>query len=117
MKTLLAAAAALLLAATPALAHAHLASSDPADGATVATAPVILTLTFTEGLELAFSGVNVTGPTGGVATRPAHLDPGNAEMLVVPFDSALPAGAYTVDWHALSTDGHKTTGSYHFTVK
>ncbi len=31
-------------------------------------------------------------------------------MLVVPLDGPLGAGAYTVDWHSLSTDGHKTSG-------
>jgi copper transport protein len=38
----------VLLAAAPAGAHAELAGSDPADGATVATAPSVVTLRFTE---------------------------------------------------------------------
>jgi methionine-rich copper-binding protein CopC len=37
--------------------------------------------------------------------------------LTVPLQSALPPGAYTVKWHVLSTDGHKTEGSYSFMVK
>ena len=37
--------------------------------------------------------------------------------LVVAVPAPLPAGTYTVNWHALATDGHKTTGHYVFTVK
>jgi methionine-rich copper-binding protein CopC len=37
--------------------------------------------------------------------------------LSVPVIGTLQPGIYTVEWHALSTDGHKTTGSYSFTVK
>lgn len=37
--------------------------------------------------------------------------------LTIPVSEALGPGAYTVEWHVLSTDGHKTNGSYTFTVK
>jgi methionine-rich copper-binding protein CopC len=46
-------------------------------------------------------------------------DPGltqNGMALAVPVSEALGAGTYTVEWHVLSTDGHKTNGSYIFTV-
>jgi methionine-rich copper-binding protein CopC len=36
---------------------------------------------------------------------------------VVPLEQALKAGTYQVDWHVVSVDGHKTKGSYHFSVK
>jgi len=36
---------------------------------------------------------------------------------MVPVTGTLADGSYTVDWHALSGDGHKTHGSYTFTVK
>ena len=118
MKNALIASVLLLAAAiTPAFAHAHLASAEPADAAMLTASPTTLTLKFTEAIELAFSGANLQGPNGPVALRPAHLDPADAETLVVPLDAPLAAGAYTVDWHSLSTDGHKTTGSYSFTVK
>ncbi|MDU5691430.1 MAG: copper resistance protein CopC, partial [Citrobacter freundii] len=29
----------------------------------------------------------------------------------------LEAGKYTVDWHVVSVDGHKTKGQYTFSVK
>lgn len=107
----------VLAAVTPAFAHAHLKSADPANAATLAASPTILTLKFTEAIELALSGVSLQGPAGPVAVPPAHLDPADADTLVVPLDGPLATGTYTVDWHSLSADGHKTKGSYSFTVK
>jgi hypothetical protein len=50
-----------------------------------------------------------------VPTGDATLDPAGT-TLIVTVTGALPAGAYTVDWRALSKDGHTTKGSYVFTV-
>ena len=36
----------------------------------------------------------------------------NADVAVSP-----QAGKYTVDWHVVSVDGHKTKGQYTFSVK
>ncbi len=107
------------LAATGgALAHAHLKSATPAVGSTVATSPTELDLKFSEGLNLKFTGVKVTGPAkAAVATGDAALAPADDTTLVVPVPDTLAAGSYTVAWHALSTDGHKTSGTYRFTVK
>lgn len=114
---ILALAAALTLAAGPALAHAHLTSSVPAAGATVA-APSELDLSFSEGVNPKFTGLTLTGPAGAAApTGAAKLGPGGDTALVVPVTGPLAAGAYKVRWHALATDGHKTDGSYTFTVK
>jgi methionine-rich copper-binding protein CopC len=109
--------AATLLMAAPAFAHAHLASASPAPDASVATAPAALGLHFTEGLDLAFSGVVVEDHSGAtVTTGAATLKPGDDRTLIVPLSGALKAGRYEVTWHALSKDGHKTRGSYHFTI-
>lgn len=100
-----------------ALAHAHLKTEEPAAGASVA-APHALTLHFTEELNLHFSGVAITGPDHKtVALGTAKLAPKDAATLVVPLAGPLAPGSYTVAWHALSADGHKTQGSYAFTVK
>ena len=56
--------AAVFAIVTPAWAHAHLKTSDPAQGATVTTAPKEMALTFTERLEPAMSGVAVTDAQG-----------------------------------------------------
>ena len=110
-------AALLTTAASPAFAHAHLKSAVPAIGGTVKTSPSELDLGFTEGVNLAFTGVTVKGPGGAaVPIGKAALGSGGATTLVVPVTGTLAAGAYTVDWHALAVDGHKTEGHYSFTI-
>jgi methionine-rich copper-binding protein CopC len=98
-------------------AHAHLKSANPADKAIVSTSPTALALDFTEGLNLAFSGADLLDASGTpVQQGKAKLSNGG-DTLTIPLQSALKPGDYTVKWHALSTDGHKTDGSYSFTVK
>lgn len=103
------------LLASEASAHAKLVSETPAADFMAVPAPTELKLKFSEGLELKFTGVKVVGPTkDAVETGPATLDPNDNTVLVVPLKSVLSGGKYTVDWHALSTDGHKTKGTYWF---
>lgn len=100
-----------------AFAHAHLKSATPAVNGTVSSSPSELDLIFSEGLNLKFTGAKLLGPDKkAVATGAATLGAGGDTTLVVPVPASLPAGAYTVDWHALSTDGHKTSGHYTFRV-
>jgi methionine-rich copper-binding protein CopC len=107
----------LLGVATQADAHAHLESASPAVGSTAVAAPAQLVLHFSEGLELAFSGATVTRrdrmPVAIGGARFADKD----STLIVPILATLGAGQVTVDWHALSHDGHATRGSYVFTVQ
>lgn len=117
-RTLAFAGLGLAALSAPALAHAHLKSAIPAAHATVATAPTELDLKFSEALDLKFSGVTITGPDKApVSTGAAALGAGDGATLVVPIAGPLAAGPYKVEWHALSKDGHKTRGSYDFTVK
>lgn len=98
-------------------AHAHLKSAEPAENATVAS-PAALTLHFTEGLEAALSGIAVTGRgQTQVELGDAQTAAGDDTTLVVPVKTPMEPGVYTVDWHALAKDGHKSKGSYTFTVK
>lgn len=99
------------------LAHAHLKQQSPAADSQVA-APQVLTLNFSEGIEPGFSGVVVTDAHKQVIkTGAATRDEQNKAQLTVPLEQTLAPGAYRVDWHVVSVDGHKTTGSYHFSVK
>ncbi|WP_184468009.1 copper homeostasis periplasmic binding protein CopC [Rhizobium esperanzae] len=102
--------------ASQALAHAHLKTSSPAEKASVVS-PGELDLTFTEELDLKFSGVKLTdlGKKDIELGEAGLKDDG--KVLTVPVSATLAPGDYTVDWHVLSTDGHKTSGSYTFTVK
>ncbi|MFK0161162.1 copper homeostasis periplasmic binding protein CopC [Rhizobium sp. NPDC090279] len=115
-KLLLAAGAISLAFAGQAIAHAHLKSAVPAADGTVKTAPSELDLTFSEGLNLKFSGIKVTGPDKAAVKTGKGMLMNKDTTLMVPVTDKLSAGKYTVEWHALSTDGHKTNGTYSFTV-
>jgi len=107
-----------LLASQQALAHAHLASASPADKSVISDVPKTLTLTFTEGVEASFSGVAVTTAEGKpVDAGKITVDSADNKVVHVPVNAELKAGTYQVNWHVLSVDGHKTKGTYNFTVK
>lgn len=100
----------------PAFAHARLVSAIPPVGSSVPAPPASLSITFSEAVEPQFSHVVVTGPDGAEVDR-ADLKaaPGDAKTVTVDLKTLSP-GTYKVQWHALSTDTHKTQGSYRFTV-
>ncbi|ORM57596.1 CopC domain-containing protein YobA [Pantoea rodasii] len=123
-KTALNPVVALLLASSTlvfsqfALAHAHLKTPVPADKAVIDSSPQNLTLTFTEDVEPAFSGVEVlNAQKQPMAVEKAKLNDKQHDQLIVPISQPLPSGNYQVNWHVLSVDGHKTKGSYAFSVK
>ncbi|HWA17803.1 MAG TPA: copper homeostasis periplasmic binding protein CopC [Devosia sp.] len=97
-------------------AHAHLETANPAVYTNGVT-PAELRLDFSEGLELAFTTVTLTAADGtAIATGAPALDPADATLLIVPLTGDLPAGGVKVDWKAVAEDGHKSEGSYSFTV-
>lgn len=101
-----------------ALAHAHLKGQYPAADANVDASPQALTLTFSEDIEPAFSGVTVVDDNQkAVALGEAERAPKMHNQLIVPVDKPLASGHYQVNWHVLSVDGHKTKGNYTFSVK
>ena len=112
------AATCLVGLAAPAWAHAHLQASTPSAGSTVQISPSKVSMDFTEGLELAFSGVAVTDAKGAsVSMGDPVLDGADDKELSANFTGPLLHGPYHVAWHALSKDGHKTEGTFDFAVE
>lgn len=117
------AAAAALVAASPALAHPKLVSATPAPNSTVA-ATGKLQLGFSEALVAQFTGVNIvmTDMPGMKMSSPMKmaaktvLGP-DGKSVVVTLAKPLPRGTYRVDWHVVSADTHRVTGSYLFKVQ
>lgn len=106
-----------LAAASPVLAHAELVKANPAPDSAGA-APASLEISFSEPIEITFTQVAVKDAAGQpVATGLAVIDPGDNKTIHVPLSAAPAAGAVTVDWTVVSSDGHKTNGTYSFTVK
>ncbi len=108
--------AGLWLAPATAFAHAFLVRAVPGVGSTVASAPAQLTLYYTEGVVPHFCRVSVTGPGGAaVAAGRPYTASGHPAVLLVRLPHLAP-GLYTVTWHAVSTDTHRTQGRFRFTV-
>lgn len=122
MKTLHALVVGTTLAAgalfsSQALAHASLTASEPAAGATVASAPKEIALTFNEKVEAAFSSITLADDGGmPVAVGKAKVDGANPAVLRLSLPTLAP-GAYTVGWAAAGRDGHRRKGEFTFTVK
>ena len=106
----------LLWGATGAGAHAVLDRADPPVGSTVRTPPSEVRIWFTEGLEPAFSRIQVVDGAGQrVDKEDSHPDPSNPALLVISMPSLSP-GAYKVIWRVLSVDTHITEGDFTFRV-
>jgi copper resistance protein C len=105
---------ALLLGATPALAHTRLQSSDPADGASLDTAPQHVALTFNEEMTPGFSTLTVVGPDGThYETGEVGAEAGTVSVAVLPLG---PAGQYKIGYRVVSADGHPVSGELSFTL-
>jgi methionine-rich copper-binding protein CopC len=103
---------ALATFAVTADAHAHLQSSSPADNSVITSTPPNLVLNFSEAARLtALSIQKVSEPEQKLKTLPTSA----AAQIAVPLPPLTP-GAYIISWHALSDDGHVTSGALHFTL-
>jgi copper transport protein len=114
----------LLLPPTAASAHAYLARSAPADGLVLDRAPELLTLSFTERVELRQTHVEIVdgdgqrfAPTSVTAQQPGATGAALAGGTETPMEilvglPKLPANVYHVTWSTLSSDDlHTTSGN------
>jgi len=106
---------ALLGTASPALAHSELKSSDPARGASLATPPTQIKLTFSGPVTLADQNpIQITGPEN------ASWTVGRAEVagavVTAPVQAVGPAGEYTLRYKVTFEDTHATSGSVKFNL-
>jgi methionine-rich copper-binding protein CopC len=103
--------------AGPVWAHAHLVAADPPVGGSAAATDT-LRLTFSEGIELAFSKVEVAKTDGAdLGATKIALDPADKKIVIVTLPKKLEAGGYKVHWHVVSVDTHHTEGTFTFDVK
>ena len=113
----LGAAAAMLLLAQPASAHADLVRSDPPDGSVLAHAPSVARLWFSEEISPEFSSARVVDRAGAtIAGFRAQAGAGDPRQLTVELPS-LGRGSYGLVWRVLAEDdGHATSGVVVFTL-
>lgn len=111
-------AVAVAFAATEAAeAHAKLVSADPPANGVAKAAPQNLDLLFSEEISGKLSGAVVKGADGKPIPVTTMTEK-DGKGLMVMMKAPLNPGAYSVDWHAVaSDDGHRTSGTYSFTVQ
>ena len=108
-------AASCLLAASQAVAHAKLQAETPAADSTV-EAPKVIQLHFSEAVEASLSRLKLAGGDIAIAVMPVN-DTGDPTTLSIRPIAALKPGTYTVTWSVVADDGHRTRGTYSFTVR
>ena len=105
----------LLAGAAPAQAHDALASTSPAAGETVTANPGKVSITLTNAPDTGLPGSNiitVTAPDGHVVSSGDV----RAEGSTLSVDAAIDHdGEHTVEWRAVSADGHPIDGTFTFT--
>ena len=114
----LAAAAFVLLWPAVVFAHGALRKSEPANGATLRSAPRVIRLTFSEPPQLAFTRVELIGPDSErvalSALRVAAAD--STAVIVADLIGPLRAGRYRITWQITSADGHPVRGVVAFRI-
>ncbi|GGZ31186.1 copper homeostasis periplasmic binding protein CopC [Asticcacaulis endophyticus] len=112
------AAATLMIAATvstQALAHAKLQTAMPAAGST-GPSPKTIMLHFNEKMAAKLSSFDITTADGAKIDVTPTVDSSGMMMTAKP-KAPLAPGLYKVNWHAVTSDGHRVTGEFTFTVK
>ncbi|AXJ09669.1 copper resistance CopC family protein [Arthrobacter sp. PM3] len=107
-------AAVLLGAVGPASAHDTAESTSPAAGATVATPPEKVSVTFDHNPLALGSQILVNDAAGtNWADGPVEIVDNVAAQKL---KAGAPAGLYTVQWRVASSDGHPIEGTFTFTA-
>ena len=94
-----------------ALAHPKLLSASPAANATVGATKRVT------GGELVMTGMPGMAAHGPMKVAVTATVGGDGKTLDLVAGRLLAAGSYRLDWHVVSTDTHRITGSLGFTVR
>ncbi len=104
--------------AMPALrvfAHAFPSAEEPKVGSSVSTPPPQVVIHYDNRIEPVFAKLAVADSKGDSVTAGAPVVSTDRLSLSVKLGK-LSSGAYTVSWAVTAEDGHRTQGSYQFTV-
>jgi copper transport protein len=100
--------------ATPALAHATVVGSDPAESSRLQSAPAKVTITFSEDVSVGAGFLKVVDNKSNIVSE------GNAKAagrtVTVPLKSGIGDGSYIVSYRITSVDSHPIDGAYAFVV-
>ncbi|OFI38400.1 copper resistance protein CopC [Arthrobacter sp. SW1] len=108
-------AATVLFAAAPASAHDVAESTSPANGASAATVPASVSVTFNNQPLALGASIAVNDASGeNWAEGPVEIVD---SVVSQKLRAGAPAGAYTVVWRVVSSDSHPIEGTFTFTAK
>jgi copper resistance protein C len=113
-KSLITVAAVSLILAGLAHAHAFLDHADPKVGSTIHESPSQVTVWMTEGLEPAFSKLQVFDAKGAEVDNKDTKVTGSTMTVSLP---KLAPGKYRVSWQVVAVDTHRTSGTFEFTIQ
>jgi methionine-rich copper-binding protein CopC len=103
--------------------HVKLLKAAPGPNDTVHAAPTAVKLWFSEAPELAVTTIKLRGAGGDVKLGTPRVEQERAadgktsSPVVVPIQSTLAPGAFTVTWRTMSKDSHVMSGTYRFVLK
>ena len=97
-------------------AHAKLQSTVPPADASVSS-PNLIQVHFNEAVEPKMSGIKLAASDGTSVPVMSMNDAKDPATLSVKPSAPLKAGLYRVTWRAVTDDGHKTQGTFSFTVR
>jgi methionine-rich copper-binding protein CopC len=100
--------------ATQVEAHAHLVSSQPANGTTVTASPESVTLVFSESAKVTTLSLQAAGEPSAKKLAVSLAEDSVSHVIALP---TLGAGDYILTWRALSDDGHVTSGTVKFSLR
>jgi methionine-rich copper-binding protein CopC len=106
----------VLLLPQAALAHAMPEAEDPKVGSTVTSPPQQVSIQFDVPIESTFSRLDVMDSHGQSENDGMPQVNADTRTLTVRLKPLTP-GEYTVKWSVVAKDGHRTEGSYTFTVE
>ena len=115
MRRTLVLAAALSFPCGPGFSHAFLDEATPKVGSVLTVSPKEVRIEYTQGIEPAFSKIEIVGPDGkAIPMGKASVDPADQKTLIETVDAPLAPGHYEVRWSVISVDTHHTDGHYPF---
>jgi copper resistance protein C len=94
--------------------HAFLDHADPKVGSTIHASPSLVTVWMTEGLEPAFSKLQVFDANGTEVDNKDTKVNGSTMTVSLP---KLASGKYRVSWQVVAVDTHRTSGTFEFSIQ
>ncbi|WP_242308748.1 copper resistance CopC/CopD family protein [Bacillus cereus group sp. BfR-BA-01331] len=99
-------------------AHAYVVKSNPTENETLKKAPSIVKIEFDEDIQVSSFNTLFVRDTSGqrVDLKDAHIDTKNKKSLEAGLKENLKNGLYSIQWKAISADGHPIQGVIPFRI-